>query len=588
MPMITLEELKKIPANWDTLFPASKEDPPANVFELGLVMGGTVSAGAYTAGVVDFLVEALDAWSAAKANKEPDVATWDTRLKVVTGTSGGGVTGAILGRALSFDFPHVRLASLNAEQMANPFYRVWVRNLDISGMLETGDLKDKPFKSLLNGAPLDVSATDIAQFQSENPAMPQKIRAYVDNPLPTIMTVTNMRGIPTRIDFGSGGLSQGYVTHADFVRYAVFTRGGSNPIRPDEFGVSSTPGTSGFVGWDVVAKSALATGAFPGGLPARDQSRPLSHYRYRPFSVPVDTTAAARVRQLPVAWEAILGNQTTVEDRYDFLCVDGGVMDNEPIELCRQVLAGIYGRNPRDSRKACRGVLLVDPFAESPTLGDKGFSSLPTTLFQLLGAWKDEARYDTRDLLLAADADCFSRFMITARRGNFVGSRAIATANTGAFGGFLCEAYRRHDYLLGRKNCQEYLRTELVAHRENPLFSNWLLTAPAEVVNEFAVTVQGETYLPLIPLYGSCREVEQLEPWPKGKFDPRAKDFQKKLKARVSGVLDCLADSVAGDNRFVDFLLKLVADFGDDKLCDVITDKLLEELGAGPKGWDLL
>src|SRR6266581_2015112 len=36
---------------------------PPQTFEFALVLGGTVSAGAYTAGAVDFLIEALDAWT---------------------------------------------------------------------------------------------------------------------------------------------------------------------------------------------------------------------------------------------------------------------------------------------------------------------------------------------------------------------------------------------------------------------------------------------------------------------------------------------------------------------------------------------
>ena len=36
-------------------------------FEFALVLGGTVSAGAYTAGAIDFLVEALDCFSAERA-----------------------------------------------------------------------------------------------------------------------------------------------------------------------------------------------------------------------------------------------------------------------------------------------------------------------------------------------------------------------------------------------------------------------------------------------------------------------------------------------------------------------------------------
>ena len=39
-----------------------KENPPAEgTFEIGIVLAGAISAGAYSSGVVDFLIEALDA-----------------------------------------------------------------------------------------------------------------------------------------------------------------------------------------------------------------------------------------------------------------------------------------------------------------------------------------------------------------------------------------------------------------------------------------------------------------------------------------------------------------------------------------------
>ena len=49
------------------------DDPkvPDETFELALVLGGTVSAGAYTAGALDFLIEALDCWEAARAGGDP-------------------------------------------------------------------------------------------------------------------------------------------------------------------------------------------------------------------------------------------------------------------------------------------------------------------------------------------------------------------------------------------------------------------------------------------------------------------------------------------------------------------------------------
>src|SRR5438093_8248516 len=73
-------------------------------FELALVLGGTVSAGAYTAGALDFLIEALDAWTQLRDRGNGAAPQHKVVLRVVTGTSGGGVIAAIAARALNFEF----------------------------------------------------------------------------------------------------------------------------------------------------------------------------------------------------------------------------------------------------------------------------------------------------------------------------------------------------------------------------------------------------------------------------------------------------------------------------------------------------
>jgi len=54
-------------AKWFT----DQPEPPGHTYELALVLGGTVSAGCYTAGIFDFLLEALDTWTAAKDRSDP-------------------------------------------------------------------------------------------------------------------------------------------------------------------------------------------------------------------------------------------------------------------------------------------------------------------------------------------------------------------------------------------------------------------------------------------------------------------------------------------------------------------------------------
>src|ERR1700756_2958589 len=98
-------------------------------FYLGLNMPGTVSAGAYTAGVIDFLIEAMDAWYAERDRQTQqfgsDYEKWtipphQLELSVMAGASGGGITAALTAAALNGEFAHVhnQRASDNASTNA--------------------------------------------------------------------------------------------------------------------------------------------------------------------------------------------------------------------------------------------------------------------------------------------------------------------------------------------------------------------------------------------------------------------------------------------------------------------------------------
>ena len=64
-----------------------------STFRLGINMAGAVSAGSYTAGVLDFLIEALDAWYAAKEHRDA-VPMHEVSLEVLSGASAGGMCAA--------------------------------------------------------------------------------------------------------------------------------------------------------------------------------------------------------------------------------------------------------------------------------------------------------------------------------------------------------------------------------------------------------------------------------------------------------------------------------------------------------------
>src|SRR5208283_2965479 len=86
-------------------------------------------------------------------------------LRVVTGTSGGGVVAAIAARALNFDFdPIARGIPVGAGPSGNPFYDTWIKTLTLDRFLDIGDI-GKDLTSLLNGAAIDDGA-DISSSSS--------------------------------------------------------------------------------------------------------------------------------------------------------------------------------------------------------------------------------------------------------------------------------------------------------------------------------------------------------------------------------------------------------------------------------------
>jgi hypothetical protein len=502
---------------------------PPNTFEIALVLGGTVSAGAYTAGALDFLCEALDCWTEQRADN-PAIPQHKVVLRVIAGTSGGGVNAAIAARAFNFDFPRIsRSTPVNPEATGNPFYDVWIKTLTLDRFLNTGDIT-KELVSVLNGSPIDVAARNIVQFQGVG----LKRRDWLAEPLRIILTLTNLYGIPYQLAFGNG-LSETFVDHADNINFAVAYPGQKvTAIRPDELtlcfgGVPlAQPST-----WDAFSKFAMATAAFPVGFPPRELVRPTAQYRYRIVARPPcggpSGASPPLYDILTPNWDA-LAKDGIVPSDYEFLAVDGGATDNEPIQLARTALCGILETNPRDADKATRAVVLIDPFAGQADLGPQSRSSFATTLGGVANALIQQTRYDSCDLLLAANPNVFSRFMLTPQNQKVVGPGAIASAGLGAFIGFACQDFMRYDYLLGRKNGYDFLRKTFVLSDNNPVFGQpWTADQKANFAKDAPAGQQ-----PIIPLVGSAAQEQQLDDWPKGKLDPEV--YRSAIRARFRAI----------------------------------------------------
>ncbi|MCS5938525.1 hypothetical protein LNO10_17645 [Klebsiella variicola subsp. variicola] len=210
--------------------------------------------------------------------------------------------------------------------------------------------------------------------------------------------------------------------------------------------------------WVELGNAALASGAFPLALAPRLEKRDPNALNYRFVITTAPGEPNIKVRQLKPHWPSPL--PVTINE----YIADGGILDNEPMELARKEMAGLACNNPRDGSKANRATILMDPFPKT-AISDREVVSEPLTLVSsvkgiFMTAYQ-QLRFNPDDLALAMDDEVYSRFLISPVRSvdanNPVSTEnAMASGSLGGFGGFLSEEYRHHDYMLGRRNCQQF------------------------------------------------------------------------------------------------------------------------------------
>jgi len=555
-------------------------------FEIGLVGAGAVSAGAYTGGVLDYLVQALDAWHAAKAAGEA-VPPHEVRLKVFAGASAGAVTAALAAGALGSDQPPIATPADAARLRGrNKLYDAWVDRTDIKDLLGDRDLKapGAPVVSLLDSTILrEIADLGLA-------VTPRKVRRpWLAEDFHLLLTVTNLRGVPYAIPLDAG-MSRGSHTmslHADFAHFCL-NDSGKGPDGDVTYlpwgGLPTAP-----EGRDLKL-AALASSAFPVGLAPQVLGHDFRHpgdddcYSRRLWPIPLDGTPGpdgrcqcTESRCIPVDW-----GQLPADYKYRFLCVDGGVMNNEPMELARQVLAGPGGRNPRGGDEAHRAVLMIDPFPSEPLFDPKyePDADIFGIVMKLFGALKNQTRFKPDELMLAAHEKTYSRFMIAPSRDG--SPFPIACGALGGFSGFLSHAFRRHDFFLGRRNAQKFLKDHLVLPETNPLFTDWPeALKEAHCVRDAKGAPQvrdGVRLLPIIPRVGTAQVPCEALPWPSYGAGELA-TLTKAIERRLGLVLDRLVDQYfAKNNLLVRQGARLVARFKKDDLSQKVIGKIEADL----------
>lgn len=548
--------------------PDDMQDTPSaatDTFYIGLAMAGAISAGAYSAGVFDFLIEALEAWQEARDDlaRKDTVPSHKVVIPVISGASAGGVTGAVGMIALAdansgMPVRHNYNQVGPVETRLPLLYKAWVETpkfvsrsggSDLLGKEDLAGPEKTPLLSLLDTTVLRglvTTATTVAETRTN-------ARPYLAEETHLFLTLTNLRGVPYKIGFvtdSTGAVTDpGYqmLNHADRRHFRLQGIGSgkffsewahddpSIELRPG--GLLKDASLQAQRNWTLLADASLGTAGFPVGLSAVEiNDVTVADYQKRHWAI---DSLPGKDFTLPTDFPEHLNSNPLAA--VNFVTIDGGMIDNEPFQYARWTLMDDPpNRNPRDAKAADRAVIMIDPFPEAPDF-DKKLKmdhDLFTVIQRMIPVFKDQARFKPEELAAALNKDVFSRFLISPRRrsgptpgssGHEFGeleSDAIASGLLGGFGGFLDEEFRAHDYQLGRLNCYLFLRDHFALPIDEitpgSKDSNMLLEAgyaglsPAQRAPFLAKQRAGDPlrYYQIIPVVGVTADAPRPPPTP--------------------------------------------------------------------------
>ena len=141
----------------------------------------------------------------------------------------------------------------------------------------------------------------------------------------------------------------------------------------------------------------------------------------------------------------------------------------------------------------------------------------------------------------------------------------MTTTGLGALLGLFEDECRRHDCMLDRANCHNFLAKEFVLAETNPIFKGRWTDAQKEHFGDAA----GSGVLPLIPLVGTDHRPDGEMPWPRGNLTAR------QIRNRLKGRLEMIAGMAAADAlgfRFSDLPILALKGFATSELLDPIEE----------------
>ncbi|WP_179334943.1 patatin-like phospholipase family protein [Winogradskyella costae] len=529
-------------------------------FHLGLSLAGAVSAGAYTAGFMDYLLEALSEWEKAKLEQthtsHRNIPNHNVIIDAIGGASAGGMVGMISTLALySGNWKPVKKVS--NVKTGNFLYDSWVfLDDDIEAnsnaekrrgkgtfekMLDTSDIDTKNgAPSLLNSTPIDAIAERVFNELPKNAGL-EKLPSFISEDLRLLITLTSLRPLDYKVKLSrikskfldetpSHRVSSHDVVAHFKLNYDNETdRGQYLPFLPHNLDSRN-----------FLIKVTKATGAFPIGLKPR--------YFNDEFTAQYLNNSLKVRKSLLEDLDVLIDKETT--PNFQFTAIDGGTINNEPFDEVLRHLISTHGAPNEENPKF--GTVLIDPFPSffDTTKTDEinyKISSIVGILGALVPTILNQARHKQTDTYGIGLFKLMS-FPRKLKPGKMEvrDHPPLATGALEGFGGFIDIKFRQHDFFLGRDNARNFLRGILFLECDKNDPNNLFYGVSDAAIAEFRRLIKQDdgsvkVYMPIIPdiskIEGKNNPTSyEVEDFPK--FDFKAfKDLKKPIKKRINAIL---------------------------------------------------
>jgi len=468
---------------------------------LAITISGAVSLGSYEAGVLYELVRAIASHNNTATDANRIV------IDVLTGASAGAITAALTAQKLLYD------ADALASENSNALYLPWVRDVDIDPLLSTGP-SEKPELSLLSSDFISELAKRYllgrylasgTPTPNPHPACAGRIRLGI--------ALSNLNGVDYKLPTRPVG-SFNYTRNLDDLR-ADFTGSAEDT----------------FERWQIVTAAAIASGAFPFAFRVQELHRSKGEYTDEAIVPPAigniwtfayTDGGVFQNEPLGLAKKLVDGidHQLDEANRFYLFVSPGGrgptVNSNliaakaDFVTLAKQLGAAVLNQAQFGdwirAEKVNQRVAGLDAFARglaaalmaSPGAGE---AMLPVLRLMVAQRFKPESSDDQQ----SADATRLRlRQQYSVETGNVAGQGGandasafvealllvestakleesgpmriyaitstdseLASAPLHAFQGFIDQAYRQHDYDLGRQKVRDFIQS--LALENDPL-----------------------------------------------------------------------------------------------------------------------